>query len=229
MPKFTQRKFSPKFLKVNIKKHFCHITNCVLYTFWVATLNLILIIMCNPTIVNPGPTQKRPQVSVLFHNIRGFTPPNKLGQPNPAKLNTNKIAEFQSYLFDKKPDIVILNETWLSKNIHDSEIFPNNSYKIYRMDRSRKTHPIDPNDPDKFKKNGGGVLIAVKSNLNVEYTLIKTKCKAEIISVEISLGGGKFVCLSTFYRVGNLGDENHRVVDNYLRNLVKRKNTVKLF
>ena len=45
LPKLFQRKFSPTFLKVNIKKHFCHITNCVLYTFWVATLNLILIII----------------------------------------------------------------------------------------------------------------------------------------------------------------------------------------
>ena len=70
-------------------------------------------------------------------------------------LNTDKLFEFQSYICENKPDIVILNETWLSKNINDSEIFPNQIYKVFRLDRSRKTHPMDPNDPEKFKKNGG--------------------------------------------------------------------------
>ena len=88
-------------------------------------------------------------------------------------LNTIKMANFQAYIFDKKPDIVLLNETWLSKNISDNEIFPNQPYKVFRLDRSRKTHPIDPSNPDKFKKNGGGVLIAVKSELKCESKLIK--------------------------------------------------------
>ena len=52
---------------------------------------------------------------------------------------------------------------------------------------------------------------------------IKIKCKGEIISIEIGLKNGKYICLSSFYRVGDLGDENHRAVDTYLRCILRRK------
>ena len=138
-------------------------------------------------------------------------------------LNMDKISEIQTHVMDKKPDIVILNETWLSKNINDDEIFPSQLYKVFRLDRSLKTHPMDPSNPKKYRKNGGGVLIAIRSDLNCESTLVTLKCKAEILSVELALSNGKYICLSTLYRVGTLGTENHSAVDNYLRNLAKRK------
>ena len=193
-------------------------------SLWVALINSILIIICNPAITNPGPGghQEKTKLSILYHNIRGFVSPNELGESDPV-LNINKLFELQSYIYDKKPDIVILNETWLSKNINDSEILPNQSYKIFRLDRSQNTHPSDPGDPDEYKKNGGGVLIAVKTDLNCESVLIKDKCKAEILSVELCLGNGKSIYISTLYRVGTLGAANHRAVDNYLREIMKRK------
>ena len=46
--------------------------------------------------------------------------------------------------------------------------------------------------------------------------------------MEIGLGNGKNICLCTLYRVGTLGAENHRAVDNYLRNLSKRKKYTKI-
>ena len=217
-----------------VLKYFCNIKNssCISiiaaqYTYWIACLNLVLIIICNPVIVNPGPTQGNRNLSVLYQNIRGFVPPTELPESNPM-LNTQKLIDFQSYIFENKPDIVILNESWLSININDSEIFPNQIYKVFRLDRSRKTHPVDPSDPEKFKKNGGGVLIAVKSNLDCESILIKDKCKAEILSVEIRLRGGKSICLSTFYRVGNLEANNHKAVDTYLKGIAKRKKFSKI-
>ena len=143
-------------------------------------------------------------------------------------LNSIKMSEFQSYIFDKKPDIVILNETWLSKNIADNEIFPNQTYKVFRLDRSLKTHPMDPTDPNKYKKAGGGVLIAVKSDLDCESKLIKISCKAEMLSVGISLRNGKNICVSTLYRVGTLGAENHRAIDSYLKSLVQMKKYSKI-
>ena len=117
----------------------------------------------------------------------------------------------------------MLNETWLSDNINDSEIFLNDNYKIFRLDRSQKTHPFDPDNPEKYRKSGGGVIIPIKSELKCESNVIKLNCKAELLSVEIGLGNGKNICLCTLYRVGTLGAENHRAVDNYLRNLSKRK------
>ena len=194
-----------------------------LYTYWIAFLNLILIVMCNPAIINPGPNQDSPKLSVFYQNVRGFVPPTELGEPNPKSLSMEKVIDFQSYIFDKKPDIIILNETWLSKNINESEIFPNEIYKIFRRDRTRSSHPADPNNPTKYRKNGGGVLIAIKNNLDCESIQVKDRCKAEILSVEIRLGCGKSICLSTLYRVGNLEAENHRAVDKYLRGIANRR------
>ena len=39
-------------------------------------------------------------------------------------------------------------------------------YKVSRLDKSAKTHPIDPNNPNKFRKNGGGVLIAIRRDMD---------------------------------------------------------------
>ena len=71
-------------------------------------------------------------------------------------------------------------------------------------------------------------MIAVKSNLDCESILIKDKCKAEILSVELRLRGGKSICLSTFYRVGTLEAYNHKAVDTYLRGIAKRKKFSKI-
>ena len=57
---------------------------------------------------------------------------------------------------------------------------PNDTYKFFRLDRSQKTHPIDPNNPDKFKKNGGGVLIAIKIDLDCETKTVKLKCSVKL-------------------------------------------------
>ena len=205
------------FRKCNRKNNTLKILTFI--TLWITALNLILIVICNLTIKNPGP---KPKLSVLYQNVRGIIPPSELGLPNPM-LNMDKISEIQTHVMDKKPDIVILNETWLSKNINDDEIFSSQLYKVFRLDRSLKTHPMDPSNPKKYRKNGGGVLIAIRSDLNCESTLVTLKCKAEILSVELALSNGKYICLSTLYRVGTLGTENHSAVDNYLRNLAKRK------
>ena len=131
------------------RKNIYYILQCSnIFTLWITALNLIVIVICNPTISNPGP---KPKLSVLYQNVRGFIPPSELGLPNPM-LNGNKLSEFQTYIMDKKPDIVILNETWLSKNINDNEILPSQSYKVFRLDRTQKSHPMDPNDPNKYRK-----------------------------------------------------------------------------
>ena len=64
------------------------------------------------------------------------------------------------------------------------------------------THPWDPNHPKKFRKNGGGVLIAHRNDLNFSSSKITiTKAKAELLSVMFRLNNGKNLCISTFYRV----------------------------
>ena len=109
--------------------------------------------------MNPGPAQND-SLSCYFHNVQGLVSLNSVGKAHPD-LNITKILELQTYIFEYSPDIIILNETWLKTTINSSEIIPGDSYKIFRRDRSCVSHPPDPNNPKKFKQNGGGVLIAL--------------------------------------------------------------------
>ncbi len=88
--------------------------------------------------------------------------------------------------------------------IHNNEILPFYSYKIFRKDRSLLTHPPDTLNPNKFKRNGGGVLIAIKSSLDLKPSVLKSNCKAEFLSVTLTAPNRKKICLSTCYRVGVL-------------------------
>ena len=135
-----------------------------------------------------------------------------------------KLYEFQSYVFKHKPDIVVVNESWLKKSILSSEILPDNSYNIIRADRSEKTHPWDPSDPKKFRKNGGGIFIAHRKDVGIESTEVGfVKVQAEILTVNFKLSSGKRFSLSTFYRVGTLGIENFNLIKDYLTKLACKK------
>ena len=152
---------------------------------WISLLNILRIVISNPSI-----DDNISKLSVYFQNAKGLIPFSELGKAHPMS-NTNKVSEFQSYLFDKKPNVVILNKTCLSKNINNNAIFPAQTYKMFRLDRINKIYPQDIDDPDRYNVNGG--------DLNCATNLIKVKCKAEILSVEIGLRNGKCVCLYTFY------------------------------
>ena len=210
---------------INIKKIFKNSTflcNPIRrFSIWICSINLILIIITTPSIVNPGPTGS---LSVLYQNVQGFINLNDLNKTHPP-LNMTKLLEFQSFVYSAKPDIIILNETWLCKSILDSEIFPNNSYKVFRRDRTLLTHPLDPTKPKKYKTRGGGVLIAVKSDLDVTSVDMKSTSKAEVLSVFFKTKIAKKFCISTLYRTGILGEENFKEVEKHL-NLIANDKTV---
>ena len=163
--------------------------------FWHIILNLLLIVINFPAIKNPGPYE---DVTCLYQNARGFVPFKELGEEIPC-LDANKIIEFQTYIFEHRPSIIVLTETWLCKEHNDNEIFPNSSYRCFRLDRSPKTHPPDKNDPEKFKKRGGGVLIAIRSDLEMEPKKVSMNSKAEIISVELNLPKKVTLCVTACY------------------------------
>jgi hypothetical protein len=91
-------------------------------------------------ILNPGPTNF---LGVVFQNVHGLIPFSDLGDDHP-NLHESKICELQCFAYQNKPDIIVLNETWLKSSIHDNEILSPDLYKIFRLDRSMKTHPPDP-------------------------------------------------------------------------------------
>ncbi len=132
-------------------------------------------------------------------------------------LDRNKLNDFQAYVYENKPSVVLLTETWLAKEHLDNEIFPNDTYRCFRLDRTAKTHPPDPLNKNKFKEKGGGVLIAVRSDITVEPKQVAIKSKAEIISVELSFSNKETVCITACYRVGTLGDINFLEIEKHLR------------
>ena len=63
------------------------ITNLILA---LVILNFLLIGICNPSLLNPGPNK----LKVYFHNVQGLIPFSHLSDPNP-KLDSTKIFELK--------------------------------------------------------------------------------------------------------------------------------------
>ena len=98
------------------------------------------------------------------------------------------------------------------------------SYKVFRLDRTLDTHPFDPNNRKKYRKNGGGALIAHRNDLEISSSKVTVvKAKAELLSVILRLHTGENICLSTFYRVGTLREENFQEFSNYFKVLTTKK------
>ena len=181
--------------KSNFIKKYLGLTLDGLAVF-LSLLNIVLIVICNPSMLNPGPKP----FSIFYNNIQGFFNTRDLASDSPP-LNMTKVHELHGYFYSTKPDIIILNETWLKKSISDIEVIPDN-YKVFRIDRSIKSHPWDPSRPKKFRKHGGGVLIAHRSDLDISsIQFTKIKVQAELLSVIFKTASGKQFCISTFYRV----------------------------
>ena len=102
----------------------------------------------------------------------------------------------------------MLSETWLKKSIKDNEIIESSDYNIFRNDRSQISHPSDPLDPKKFRKFGGGGLIAIRSDIEATCKRISMRKGAEMVAIEVTINDSKFV-FCCCYRVGTLGIANH--------------------
>ena len=91
------------------------------------------------------------------------------------------------------------------------------------MDRSPKTHPSDPYNTKKFRKYGGGVLIAVKNQLIIRSNHIKINCKAELLAIELLLNNNSKIIISTCYRVGTLGNANLAEISKSIKTLIRKR------
>ena len=169
-PTFYRRKMSFKYiLKCFLKRQITH-SLCYLYTFCSIALSIFLIVISNTSLLNPGPNS--PNLSVFYQNVHGLVTPNTLSSTH-RSLNITKVFELQSYLEMNQFDIIILNETWLKPSIRNIEIIPFNNYIVFRRDRSSFSHPPDSKNPNKFKRNGGGVVIAFRSDLDITTKIFK--------------------------------------------------------
>ena len=192
----------------------------------------LLISISNSSLKNPGPTinvsNNAHGLSIFYQNVQGLIPFTELNKKHP-NLDNTKLAELHAYVYEKQPDIIVLNETWLKSTISDEEILPRDKYRIMRCDRSEHSHPPDPNNSLNFRRNGGGVLIAISCLLKVSSKVIDLKCKAEILAAEIILNDGSKIVISTCHRVGTLGTLNYYEIVNALQKLLRKKRLKKFY
>ena len=153
--------------------------------------------------------------------MQGLIPFGCLTDLHP-NLDNTKIYELQAYILKNNPDVIILNETWLKPSILNTEILPSD-YNVFRLDKSIQSHPIDPINPNKFRRNGGGVLIAVNSKLSLQSKVVPIKCAAELLAIEFTLPDSTKIIISTCYRVGTLGMANCNEIMQALNKLSRKK------
>ena len=191
---------------------------------WAYSLNLLLITIVNPSMLNPGPQS----LSIAYQNVQGLIPFSNLSSKHPL-LDRCKISELQAFAVNCKPDIIALNETWLKNSVKNNEILPDTQYEIFRNDRTRKTHPEDPDNPSKFRENGGGVLLAIRSDLNATTKRLSVSLGIEMIAVQITFPNNERIIVGTCYRVGTLGKPHHDTLTSYIRSLVSKRNPPKTY
>ena len=132
-------------------------------------INIFLMIaIANCSLYNPGPDIVNGsnlnsnciisyKLSIYYQNVQGLIPFTELNKTHPYLDNT-KLCELHAYIYEKQPDIVILNETWLKSTILDGEILPTDMYRTFRWDRTDFSHPPDPENASKFRKKWGWCL-----------------------------------------------------------------------
>ena len=221
---FSASKITAMFKEGKIKFN-CRLHRfAAVFLFWVYSLNVLLIILVNPSLLNPGPQH----LSVAYQNVQGLIPFGQLSSKHPL-LDRCKISELQSFAIQSRPDILVLNETWLKKSISSNEILPDSQYEIFRNDRTRRTHPQDPNNPKKFRENGGGVLLAVRSDLNATVKRLTVTTGLEMLAVKVNFPNKESFIICTCYRVGTLGQPHLDTLTTYLRSLTSKRNPPKLY
>ena len=110
-------------------------------------INFLFIGIVTPGMLNPGPGS----LKICYQNVQGLIPIKDLTLKQPS-LNITKICELNAYIMINinRPDVIMLNETWLKKSVNDLEIIKDKNFSIFRNDRTQASHPSDPNNPKKF-------------------------------------------------------------------------------
>ena len=190
---------------------------------FILLLNFLLIGIVNPSMLNPGPNS----LKICYQNVQGLIPIKDLTLEQPS-LNVTEICELNACLKNNRPDVIMLNETWLKKCVDGHEIIRDKNFNIFRNDRTQASHPSYPNNPNKFTKFGGGVLIAIRSDIQADIKRLSVRKGAEILAIEVSIDNKKFV-FCTLYRVGNLDEPNHASIMNTIKTFYKIRSPRKIF
>lgn len=152
-----------------------------------ATFNIEIIragdVEVNPG--NPGTTNSRASVteslSVLYLNARSLKAFVLLDGNPSSKVCT--VTILQQLVYRLSYDVVCISETWLNDSFLSTEILT--GYSIYRKDRTGKT--------------GGGVLIAVKSEIHTRRRSDLERDNIELVVIELTKDNSKPIILHSLY------------------------------
>ena len=220
---FQELPFHKVIMKVNLIFKHKRLTSIIskldiIYSYYITLINLILIVIVTPSIVNPGPCK---ELSIAYCNIQGLIMMSSIRGMQPI-FQTNKLLDFQNFVHMNKPDIVAVNESWLNEYIHSNEIIDENYYKMFRYDRSQA-------DKTKFsKKGGGGVFILVKQGLDIETKLVNipNPNTIPVLSIEIKFKDSSKLCFSTFYRYGYSMLDTFEAAQSYYCEVCRKYNKI---
>ena len=122
----------------------------------------------------------------------------------------NKRAELHTVIDSAKPDIILGNESWLTPDIKNLEIFPD-SFDAIRKDRVGDSH-------------GGGVFIAFRRDLLcTESPELDANC--EIIWCKLNIIGCRTLYLGSFYRPPRCVDSEYLTeLNKSLTRIMTKKN-----
>ncbi|RNA13700.1 RNA-directed DNA polymerase from mobile element jockey-like [Brachionus plicatilis] len=112
-------------------------------------------------------------------------------QWNCFKLTSVRIELLKNFLSEKKPDIVLLNDTKFSK---ENANFWLRFEKYNTVHRSRELRP----------NNGGGICILIKECINFSHVSAFEYLKLESINIEIECGGKKKILISNYFNPPNM-------------------------
>ena len=143
---------------------------------------LLCILLAEDIATNPGPCRTIPFSSESQHEPKDL---ESKGLPatclvlNARSLKGQHVFEgkklchvsrFQELVYSEAADLVWVTETWLTKDVANTEIL-HDDYAIYRKDREPRT--------------GGGVMVAVKSSSFISSRNVDIETDNEVVSTEL--------------------------------------------
>ncbi|XP_071056527.1 uncharacterized protein [Onthophagus taurus] len=134
------------------------------------------------------------ELSVYYQNVRGLR-----SKTNTLFLKTS----------DSEFDFVCLTETYLNSSVHDGELF-GAQYTVFRRDRESTLSS---------KKDGGGVLIAIRST--IDCFRLAESASAEDLWLSVQCGGTRLLLCCVYLPPADFDSLDaflvtlHRVCDHY--------------
>lgn len=129
-----------------------------------------------------------------------------------------KLRDFKLEVLENDFDVICLTETWLNDSIDSCEAI-DNRYDVFRCDRNySKTN----------SEMGGGVLIAVKKNLQ-NTKLEDLECNSENSWVKIKLMNGHCLVICTVYFAPKSKYDEYKYFLDYVSNFVTNANINTLY